>query len=119
MSDMTSSTAPLLRPESAIANAQRGLACWSKAYTELAHGLMTSGMAQLELARSLYASEAGDWSSMKLPASPHDAAASAVAAARTRYDSAVQACRKINDDLTEHFFTAAETLADVWEEPSA
>ncbi len=109
MSDMTNLPSTL-RPETVLAGAQRGLACWSQACTEVAHGLMAASMAQLEVARSLYAAEAGDWGAMAARATPHEAGEHLISNARARYDAAVNAYRKINDDLAAHLFKAAETL---------
>ncbi|HKM64053.1 MAG TPA: hypothetical protein VJY39_16340 [Acidisphaera sp.] len=109
MADMTNLPSTL-RPETVLAGAQRGLACWSKACTEVAHGLMAASMAQAEVARSLYAAEAGDWTAMATHAKPHEAGEHLISNSRARYEAAVNAYRKINDDLAAHVFKAAETL---------
>src|SRR5271165_2077711 len=109
MADMTNLPSTL-RPETVLAGAQRGLACWSQACTEVARGLMAASMAQLEVARSLYAAEAGDLTAMATHTKPHEAGEHLISNARARYEAAVNAYRKINDDLAAHVFKAAETL---------
>ena len=119
MLEMTNFPASVLRPETMMAAAQRGLTCWSQACTELAHGYMAASMAQIDAARSLYGVEAGDWSSMTSHLKPHDAAERVVTTARARYEAAVNAYRKINDDLAAHVFKAAEALAGAFEDEPA
>src|SRR5271166_1429411 len=99
-----------LRPDMMLAGTQHGLACWSQACAEIAQGLMAAGMASVELANTLYGVEAGDWATMTGRVHPHEAGERFVSTARARYEAALKAYRKINDDLAAHVFKAAETL---------
>ncbi|GAN76493.1 hypothetical protein [Acidisphaera rubrifaciens] len=117
MSDATIQTG-MIRPEAAIAGAQRGLACWSRAYTELAHGLMEASLAQFDLVRSIYGSRAAEWS-VPPTARPHDAALRSLTGMHARYDITVDAYRRINDRFAEHVFAAAEALVDAFEDGTA
>lgn len=114
MSDATIQTGAI-RPEVAIAGARRGLACWSRAYTEFAHGLMEASLAQFDLARSIYGTQAAEWH-VPPTARPHDAALRSLTGMHARYDMAVAAYRQINDRLAEHVFAAAEALMDAFDD---
>ena len=99
-----------MRPEMMLEGAQRGLACWSQAFREVAEGLVQAGRAHVEAARALCAAEAGDLNAMATHTTPHEAGEHLISNAHARYDAAVNAYRKINDDLAAHLFKAAETL---------
>ncbi len=117
MSDATIQ-AGMIRPEAAIAGAQRGLACWARAYTEFAHGLMEASLAQFDLVRSIYGTRQGDWT-MPATARPHDAALRSLTGMHARYDMTLAAYRQINDRLADHVFAAAEALMDAFEDGAA
>jgi len=99
-----------MRPEMVLAAVQRGLACWTQASTEVAHGLISAAMAQMDAARTLCAAEACDWTAMATHVSPHEAGERLVSSARARYAAAVEAYRKINDDFAARIFKACETM---------
>lgn len=117
MSDATIQTG-MIRPEAAIAGAQRGLACWSRAYTEFAHGLMEASLAQFDLVRSIYGTRQGEWT-MPPTARPHEAVLRSLTGMHARYDMAVAAYRQINDRMADHVFAAAEALMDAFEDGAA
>lgn len=117
MSDLTGITLPSFptgsfHPEIAMATAQNGLACWSRACTQLANGLMSAGMAQIDLARSIYATEPSEWAHMVAPGNSQDIAHRWLHATKVKYDVAVKGYRRINDTLAANYFTAAESLMD-------
>jgi hypothetical protein len=100
------------RAETPIAAAQNGLACWSRAWAQVAHGFMAAGLAQIELARAVYAVAPIDPANV-LP--NHDARAAGrewVHGAHARFETAVNGYRRINDELAATLFSAAEGLIE-------
>ena len=102
-----------------LAGTQRGFACWLKACAEIAQGLMQASTAYLEAARALYAAEASDWTAMATHTTSHEAGEHLLSNARARYEAAVNAYRKINDDFAAHVFRAAETLMSAFTDEPA
>ncbi len=104
---------PEAMPEALMENAQHQLACWSRACMQATHGWMAAGMAQMDLARRIYAVHPQDW-----PLPPSDPVAAREAArhwlrtAQASLDHNMRAYRKINDDLVASLFAALESLTD-------
>ncbi len=90
--------------------AQNALLCWSRAWSQLADGMMGAASAQIDWA--------GAW--LRPPADPglleirdpHAAALEWVRASEARFGEGVRAMRRVNDHLSAAWFGAAGTLAD-------
>jgi hypothetical protein len=124
MSDNPQFRFQTLHPEALMTNAQRSLACWSRAWTQLAQGVMSAGAAQMDVARSLCAVQPIDWEQLSSPAASATAPAAAahqyLDGAKTRLGLALGPYRRSSDVLTESLFSAAETLlAGIGESPRA
>jgi len=103
---------PIFRPEATLAEAQNGFACWSRTSTQVTHGLMSAGMAQIDLARAIYAAAPADWQHAIPDHGRRKAAGRLLHTAQVRFDTVVNGSRQINDNLAASFFGAAETLVD-------
>jgi len=101
------------QPELPFAAAQRGFTCWSRAATQVMSGLMSASMAQLDLARSVYAAAPVDTAATLPNHGMHAAGLEWVRTAHSRFDAAVKGYRQINDELMATLFSAAETVMDV------
>jgi hypothetical protein len=98
--------------DTATADVERQLVHWSRAFERLAKGFLSSGMAQIDLARSL-CRPAG--STVSRPGgdevdrmSVHDR----LAEARMRFEAIIAEYRRINDGLAANFFQALDSLAE-------
>ncbi len=96
-----------------IAAAQEALACWSRAWTQVAHGLMTAGIAQVDLARSTYAVAPIDWANVISSGGMREGSRERLHTAQARFETAVKGYRHINDEFLATLFGAAESLIDV------
>jgi hypothetical protein len=112
MSDEQGFSFPTLRPEATIATAQHGLTCFSRAWTQVVHGLMSANMAHVELARAIYADAPTAWQQASPPHDVHEAAQRNLEVAKLRFDTAVSGYRRINDELAATFFAVASSLVD-------
>ncbi len=112
MADEMGLSFPSLRSELMTASAQHGLACWSRAWTQMAQGLMAASVKQLELTRTLYATNPAKWITVAQPGNPHDAALDGLHTAKASFDKTMQGYRHINDELVGSLFMAAESLVD-------
>ena len=101
-----------LRPAEMMESAQHNLASWSRACTQVVHGLMAAGIAQMEMTKSLYAAPPQDWARAMDLTNPRETARRWVEGTKVRRDATVQDWRKIQDDLAATLFTAAESLLD-------
>jgi hypothetical protein len=108
-----------LRPDAAMATAQRSLACWSRAWTQVAQGMFSASMAQMDLARSLYGTDPADWKLMTDPTASREAMHRYLGTARTRLEANLRDYRRINDELGERLFAAAEDLMLGMEAPAS
>jgi len=100
------------QPELTFAAAQRGFTCWSRAATQVMSGLMSASMAQLDLARSVYAVAPVDTAATLPSHGLHAACLEWIKNAHSRFDTAVKGYRQINDELMATLFSAAETVMD-------
>ncbi len=98
-------------PETVAAAAQNRLACLSRAWTQMAQGMMAAGIAQMDVARSLYTTPS-DLEQVFRQQNPSDAAHQWLNGAQARFNTAMKQYRAINDELTRTVFSAAETLVD-------
>lgn len=105
-------TATEIRPAEMMENAQHNLASWSRACTQVVHGLMSAGIAQMELTKSLYVMSPQDWTGLTEVTNPREIARRWVQGTKSRRDATVQDWRKIQDDFAATLFTAAESLLD-------
>ena len=101
-----------IRPEALIADAQHLLACWSRAWTQVTHGMMSASMAQVELVRAIYAPAPQDWARMVHSGVSREAARDALQTIRVKWGGTLDAYRKINDELADAMFCAANSLLD-------
>jgi hypothetical protein len=102
----------ILPPEAVIADAHRRLAGWSRAWTQVLHGLMTAGFAQIDMARALYPTNPAEWMPFTVGEMPRETALREVETARARFNLAVRRTRHANDELYADLFGAAECLID-------
>jgi hypothetical protein len=93
-----------------MAAAQNGLACWSRAWTQVAHGFMSAGLAQFDLARAIYAVAPLDLTKVEPDHRARTAGREWVHGAHARFDTAVTGYRRINDELAATLFSASESL---------
>jgi hypothetical protein len=100
------------RPEAGMAAMQNGLACWSRAWTQLAEGMMQAGVAQMELAQSMSATDPGSWMHTADPTHPRAAARALFNTSKAKYEAAVRSYRQINDTLMASLFTAADSVLE-------
>jgi hypothetical protein len=112
------------QPEAMMATTQRSLACWSRAWSQLAQGMMSASAAQMEVARSLCTVQPIDWEQLSSPAASATAPAAAahwyLDGAKTRFGLAIGAYRRSSDVLADSLFSAAATLlAGIEEAPLA
>ena len=98
-------------PETVAAAAQNRLACLSRAWTQMAHGMMAAGIAQMDVARSLYTTPS-DFEQVFRQQNPTDAAHQWLNGTQARFNTALKQYRAINDELAKTVFSAAETLVD-------
>jgi hypothetical protein len=101
-----------LRPETTIAAAQNGLACWARAWTQVAHGFMSAGMAQIELARTVCSIAPVDWTNTIPNHGLRAAGREGVHAAHTRFDTVLHGYGRITGELAANLFSAAESLVE-------
>ena len=111
MPNDTNVTPLSFHPETAAVAAQQRLACWSRAWTQMAHGMMAAGIAQMDVARSMYTAPS-DWEQVFRQQNPSDAAHQWLDGAQSRFNTAIKQYRAINDELTKTVFGAVETLVD-------
>ncbi len=112
MSNTQDSSLPVSRVEASLANAQEGIACWSRAYTQVAQGLMNAGLAQLNLATSMCAVPPSEWERVVRPTTSHEALHRSVHTAQSRLITALKAYRQINDTFASELFAAADSLLE-------
>ena len=101
-----------LRPAEMMESAQHNLASWSRACTQVMHGLMVACIAQAEMTKSFYAMAPQDWARAVDLTNPRETARRWVERTKVQRDATVQDWRKIQDDLAATLFTAAESLLD-------
>jgi hypothetical protein len=100
-----------------IVAVQQGLACWSRAWTQLAHGMMSVTTAQIDFAREVLRPTSQNETLQFRD--PHVAAHAWVRLSRKRFEEGVKLVRRMNDELAASVFAAADTLADGFEAGSA
>jgi hypothetical protein len=119
MADIQGVSLAALRPDAAISTAQRSLACWSRAWTQVAQGMLSASMAQMDLARSMYGTDPADWKLMTDPVASRETIHRRLDRARARLEANVRDYRRINDELGEKLFAAAEDLMLGMEAPDS
>ncbi|MBS0561156.1 MAG: hypothetical protein JSR21_14000 [Proteobacteria bacterium] len=102
----------VMAPEAMMASAQNRLAGWSRAWTQVAHGMMVASLAQMDAARALFIVNPADLMQLGAQDAPAEAAHHRLEAAREHFQAAVKACRAANDELADTMFRAAESLID-------
>jgi len=114
----TLNEAPVLpfRPEAMLGDAQHRLAGVSRAWTQLAHGMMTAQLGHLEAMRALCAPNPGDLAQPALGTPGRVAAHQRLEAAWAHYEAAVKAWRDANDELARCVFSATESMIDTMPE---
>ena len=117
MPDTSPYPSPSFHPETTLSNGVQPLISFSNACTELTIGVLEAGLAEIELAQSLY-SDTRTWSSMA-ESMPQEAATKALTAARVKAELAVQRMREINDGLSSRLFSAVETMLTAWQAEAA
>lgn len=100
------------RTDMTVAGTQRRLTCWSRAWTDVAQGLMNAGIAHLNLTRSMMTLTPEEWQHASRPPASREALHQVLQDAHTRAMAARDGYRRINDDLTATLFAAADTLVE-------
>ena len=119
MADTHGNSLADLRPDAAMATAQRSLACWSRAWTQVAQGMLSASMAQMDLARSMYGTDPADWKLMTDPIASRETIHRRLDNARAGLEANLRDYRRINDELGERLFAAAEDLMLGMEAPAS
>ena len=103
---------PIPAAEAVLAGAQHRFACWSRAWTQMAHGMMTAGIAQTELARTMLAVDPGQWGQGVRAGASGEDARQWLQSTEQKFHEAVLGYRKVNDELARSVFRAAASLID-------
>lgn len=93
-----------------VVASQHALACWSRAWTQLAHGMMGAATAQIDFAREVLR-PAAQGAGVQF-SDPRTAAHAWVHLHQERFEKGVKMLRKMNDELAASMFAAADTLAE-------
>jgi hypothetical protein len=112
MSEMSKNPLQAIRPDVALAAAQNGAACWSRAFSHLTEGFMTAAKAQATLASQVFTAEPNGSFRPITPDIASDLTREWLAGNKAKQDVLLQGFRRINDDLTACFFAAAEDLTE-------
>lgn len=112
MSEPSTASLQAIRPEAALAAAQNGAACWSRAVSHLTEGFMAAAKAQAALAGDVFKTEPNGWFKPVTPDNAFDITHEWLARNKARQDTLLHGIRQINDDLSACFFTVAEDLVD-------
>ncbi len=110
MSELHTTMPVSFAPERVFALAQRNMARWSRAYAEIARGVMAAEIAQIDLVRAMV--DAVNWPGAVPGTNPQAASRDALDAAKARLETTTRGFRRINDALTESLFAAATTLVE-------
>lgn len=92
----------------AMESAEQAMAAWARAWGESAHGIMAAGLEQLELTRSLQGQAFELLSTW--PGASQDLSQEWLRLVRPTFESAVAGYRRMNDELAQSLFSAAEVL---------
>lgn len=106
--------------EALVSGAQVRFANFSKAWTQLAHGMLTASLAEAELVRAALGSDPLHLATGWQAGMSREQAQAWLEGTRRRYDDAMQAWRRLNDEHAKSVFAAAETLIEgfVHDEPA-
>jgi hypothetical protein len=112
LTEVTKLPFTIFQAETALEAMQRGISCYSNAWTQLARSLMSATAAEIELVRTMYT--ASDIESEPGKAGSGDAVRDWLQASQSKHDAALKRQRQISDDLTASFFIAAKGIVEAY-----
>lgn len=89
-----------------------GVTGWSKAWSQVAQGMMAASMAQVELARTLWANQPATWQQTTGAGTPVEIARHLLQTSWSNFELGVKGARRINDELAATMFAAAEAVLE-------
>jgi hypothetical protein len=114
LTEVTKLPFTIFQPETALEAMQRGISCYSNAWTQLARSLMSATAAEIELVRTMYTASDAESETGKAQAGSGDAIRDWLQASQSKHDAALKRQRQISDDLTASFFIAAKGIVEAY-----